>query len=181
MRKMVGTIVLAILFLLPYSVNAKVSTKFKECSHKCNDTTCQATCKLILNTNEKVEITKKDPIEATLTLPEGVTLKEVVPGKRWINNGSDNNLKFVPKKTKLWFESTIDLATLKFEYSKENPNNEVSLDVKNEGVIKIDISLDSIENASTGANLPLITIGGAFVLAGIFYLVSRRKTMMHNI
>ena len=175
MKKFLGFIAIAVMFVLPLSVSA---ASYKEnCSEWVNDTKSCSYTATFDNAQNTVTVVLTPKGGATIdrsSIAAGIdwTLGNIVDGA----NGSYTVTFTAPSQS-----GETDLFS--FSYKRSGTVDcEVEVSINGSNVKTPTVTPDApTENKQTGSTLPYIALGSLVVIAGAAYLVTKNKTKMYKI
>jgi hypothetical protein len=176
-KKLIG-IALSVALFVPFMVNAATEiTIVPEKACLTEEGFCTTTAKVMIKTDSPI----LDAVEATLTLAEGVTIDKVVSNDNFIVTQVGNKVVFAPKDGLFAGDNTNTLmGTVVFKYATNLADCSVSFEFAAYETTK-EVTITAGDSALTGASLPYLILGGALLLGGALYMVSKRSTKLYKI
>ncbi len=176
-KKLIG-IALSVALFVPFMVNAATSISIvpeKACVTA--EGFCTTTARVMIKTDSPI----LDAVEATLTLAEGVNVDKVVSSEHFIVTQVDDKIVFTPKDGLYTGDNTDALmGSVVFKYDASLADCSVSFEFAAYETTK-EVTITAGDSALTGASLPYLILGGALLLGGALYIVSKRSTKLYNV
>ena len=174
MKKFIGFMVMALVFLIPITVNA---ASYKEnCSEWVNDS---KSCSYTVNFDNA-----QNTVTVVLTPKNGATIDKtsIAAGIDWtLSNITDGaNGSYTATFTSPGLKGESDLFS--FSY-KRSGLVDCEVEVKIDGTnVKAPATPDApTENKQTGSTLPYIALGSLVLVAGAAYIITKNQTKMYKL
>ena len=174
MKKFLGFMVMALMFVLPLTVNA--ASYDKKCTEWVNN---EKTCTVTVTFENE-----QNTVNVQMTPQGGATIdrSSISAGIDWVQGSivDGANGAYTVTFTSPGLKGQSDLFSFKY---RKSGTQECEVDISIDGMnVSTPTVVDTpTENKKTGSTLPYIALGSLVVLAGAAYLVTRGQTKMYKI
>ena len=207
MKRVMGLIVLAIMVVLPISVNAELSGKY---SFNCTEDKVAHTMTCSINADVSGKSLTK--FSGILTLGPAVSIKSITPNDTWTDESNGTNLNFSTSSGKI---GTFKIATIVFDIKADSPDKDCTVSLmpcatedglygcgseikvtegytckvvdgkyygKNGNEVTAEVyNAECVNNPQTGNFVPYVVIIAGIALAVGVFTISRKNTKLYKL